>query len=144
MNSIIRTIRRWANSVLNTRQWLGLRVRPPLLYRCMLIVLILSLGVCLFAVSLAWAAEFRAAGDLNVPDGEVGIGTTAPSVELEVAGDGKFSGDLDVDGNDIDIGDAGGFSGIKFAPATTTLDFYIDGVKVSYISADGTYTDNVP
>jgi len=55
----------------------------------------------------------------------------------------EVTNDLKVKGNDLDIGDVGGFSGVKFAPATTTLDFYIDGVKVAHINADGSYSDDV-
>jgi protein associated with RNAse G/E len=45
---------------------------------------------------------------------------------------------------DIDIGDAGGYSGMKFNATNTTLDFYIDGVKVGHIGTNGTYVDDVP
>ena len=58
--------------------------------------------------------------------------------------DVKAEGDLKAEGNDLDLGDAGGFSGVKFNPATTTLDFYIDGVKVRHFNADGSSTDDVP
>ena len=59
------------------------------------------------------------------------------------AGNLEVTGDLDVNGNDIDLGDAGGFSGLKFVPGTTTLDVYIDGTKVGHFSTDGKYTDDV-
>jgi hypothetical protein len=63
---------------------------------------------------------------------------------LDADGDAQFDGDLDVDGNDIDLGDAGGFSGVKFNPAATTLDFYIDGTKVAHLDTAGALTDDVP
>jgi hypothetical protein len=75
--------------------------------------------------------------------GYVGIGKD-PDEKLDVDGNIKLSGDLDVDGNDIDIGDAGGFSGIKFDPATTQLQFFIDGTQVGHIGTDGAYVDDVP
>lgn len=54
------------------------------------------------------------------------------------------AGDLEVNGNDIDIGDAGGFSGIKFDPSSTQLEFWIDGGQVGHIGTDGAYVDDVP
>jgi len=44
----------------------------------------------------------------------------------------------------IDVGDAGGFSGMKFDAANTHLTFWIDGTQVAHIAADGTYNDDVP
>jgi len=69
---------------------------------------------------------------------------TTEIATLSSGGNLQIDGDLDIDGNDIDLGDAGGFSGLKFVPATTTLDVYIDGVKIGHFSTDGTYTDDVP
>jgi len=69
---------------------------------------------------------------------------TTEVATLSSAGNLQINGDLDVDGNDIDIGDAGGFSGFKFTPATTTLDVYIDGNKIGHFATDGTYTNDVP
>jgi hypothetical protein len=66
------------------------------------------------------------------------------STGAEVTGNLATTGDLDVNGNDIDLGDAGGFSGFKFVPATTTIDVYIDGNKIGHFSTDGSYTDDVP
>ena len=43
----------------------------------------------------------------------------------------------------MDVGDAGGFSGIKFNVATTEIEFYIDAVLVGTIDATGAYTDEV-
>ncbi len=59
-------------------------------------------------------------------------------------GNMQIDGDLDVDGNDIDIGDAGGFSGIKFDPTATEFRFFIDGTQVGHIGTDGAYVDDVP
>jgi len=44
----------------------------------------------------------------------------------------------------VDVGDAGGFSGMKFDAANTHLTFWIDGSQVAHIAADGTYNDDVP
>jgi hypothetical protein len=73
------------------------------------------------------------------------------AADLVVWGDGIIYGsgglsltyDLDVNGNDIDIGDAGGFSGIKFDPSSTQLEFWIDGVQVGHIGTDGAYVDDI-
>jgi hypothetical protein len=75
-----------------------------------------------------------------------GTGDTSPSDLFKVNenGLGTFTSDLEVEGNDIDIGDAGGFSGFKFNPSTTEIEFYIDGVLVGSIDATGVYTDEVP
>lgn len=51
--------------------------------------------------------------------------------------------DLSVAGNDINIGDGGGFSGIKFNPTSTELEFWIDGSKVGHIGTDGAYIDDI-
>ena len=96
MDSLIRKFRSWTRRIINVRQWMGLRVRPSILFRCMLLFLflILSLVVCLFTPlestflmgfgSEAQAAEFQIVDDLTVPNGEVGIGTTAPAAKLEI------------------------------------------------------------
>lgn len=44
---------------------------------------------------------------------------------------------------DINIGDAGGFSGVKFNPTSTQLEFWIDGSQVGHIGIDGAYVDDV-
>jgi len=77
------------------------------------------------------------------PNNNVGINTTSPSEKLDVDGNITLTGDLDVNGNDIDLGDAGGFSGVKFNPTDTTLDFYIDDIKVGHIGTDGAYVDDI-
>lgn len=46
-------------------------------------------------------------------------------------------------GKTLDIGDAGGFSGLKFNATNTTLEFWVDGVAVGQIGTDGVFTDNV-
>lgn len=77
----------------------------------------------------------------TTPDGS---NTPVDALKLHPNQDATLTGDLEVVGNDINLGDVGGFSGVKFAPGTTTLDFYIDGVKVGHIGTDGAYTDDVP
>lgn len=66
------------------------------------------------------------------------------SDDLNVEGDLRVVGDLEVIGKDIDIGDAGGFSGIKFNAGTTEFEFWIDGSKVGSIGTDGVYDNEVP
>lgn len=95
--------------------------------------------------------QFRNSGETNLASGTgtdltLLPGNDAGDVTIFQAGTGNvlMPADLKVAGNDIDIGDAGGFSGVKFNPGTTTLDFWIDGVKVAHISSNGTYTDDVP
>lgn len=86
MDSLIRKFRSWARTIINLRQWAGLRrVQPPILFRCMLLLLILSLGVCLFAVPVARA-------DDNFFMDKVGIGTTTPLEDLHIIGNSIVSG----------------------------------------------------
>ena len=66
------------------------------------------------------------------------------SSNVYISGTLETLGDLKVNGKDIDIGDAGGFSGIKFNPTSTELEFWIDGSKVGSIGEDGVYDDEVP
>lgn len=87
-------------------------------------------------------------GDLTIQaksGGELHL-RAAGSTTLHTTNHGTFTstGLIKAEGNAIDVGDAGGFSGVKFNPAATTLDFWIDGVKVAHISSNGTYTDDVP
>ena len=63
---------------------------------------------------------------------------------FRMSDDVAITDDLAVEGNDINIGDVGGFSGIKFNPSSTELEFWIDGSKVSHIGTDGAYVDDVP
>ena len=85
MDSLIRKFRSWTRTIINVRQWAGLRVQAPILFRCMLLFLILSLGVYLFAVPYAQAAD-------NFFTDKVGIGITEPTEELHVIGDSIVSG----------------------------------------------------
>jgi len=43
----------------------------------------------------------------------------------------------------LNAGDAGGFSGLFWDAANTTLDLYVDGTQTAHIAADGTYNDDV-
>jgi len=45
--------------------------------------------------------------------------------------------------NQVNVGDSGGFSGMKFGASGTTLDFYIDGTKVAHLATDGSMNDDV-
>jgi len=77
-------------------------------------------------------------GDDLIVNGQVAIGTTdAPTVALDVTGQANIS-------TGVNVGDAGGFSGMKFDAGNTHLTFWIDGSQVAHIAADGTYNDDVP
>ena len=45
--------------------------------------------------------------------------------------------------NAIDLGDAGGFTGLRYNPATTEIEVYIDGTFTHSFKADGTVGDEV-
>ena len=82
---------------------------------------------------------------LNRRNADLKLGTNnSTRVTIAAGGDVTLVGDLAVDGNDIDMGDAGGFSGIKFNPTDTTLEFWIDGAAVSRVNAGGDYEDLTP
>ena len=70
--------------------------------------------------------------------------TTAPGLTMQTNGDGSISGVFAVVGNEVDLGDAGGFSGPKYNPATTEYEFWIDGSVVGHVGTDGAYVDDVP
>ncbi len=78
-------------------------------------------------------------GTPSNPDQFSFLSTTTSSLE----GSLTVTLDLAVEGNDIDVGDGGGFSGLKFDPASTYLEFWIDGVMVAHVGADGAYSDDV-
>ena len=68
--------------------------------------------------------------------------TVNPSQYAKFSWDGtKINMDLT---GDLNIGDTGGFSGMKFESATTRLVYWIDGSSVSYITATGEYVDLTP
>ena len=71
------------------------------------------------------------------------IAGTSGEVAVSDDGDGSVTLGLDL-GNELDIGDSGGFSGLKFNPSTTELEFWLDGTKVSHIATDGSYNDDIP
>lgn len=95
--------------------------------------------------------QFRSSGEVNIASAPSADLTFLPGNDALKASafdpaTGKLilGDDLKVNGHDVDIGDSGGFSGLKFNAGSTTLDFYIDGVKVRHINADGSATDDVP
>ena len=73
-------------------------------------------------------------GDLVLKAGDVGIGIDSPSVKLDVAGGVKVS-------SGVDVGDAGGFSGIKWNAASSRLEFWLDGFARAAVLLSGTYQD---
>lgn len=56
----------------------------------------------------------------------------------------KVEGYLKSESGQVDVGDGGGFSGMKFNAGATTLDVYIDGSKVGHFGTNGSYVDDVP
>lgn len=73
-------------------------------------------------------------------DLEIGTGTPGSNVLMILSNVGV----LGVEGKAVNVGDVGGFSGIKFNATSTQLEFWIDGGVVGHIGTDGAYTDDVP
>jgi hypothetical protein len=71
------------------------------------------------------------------------IGTTGDTDLITLAADEfSVSGEVKASAG-INVGDSGGFSGLKFNAGDTQLEVYIDGTKIGHFSTDGTYTDDV-
>lgn len=70
--------------------------------------------------------------------------TTSDEFTLSTGGNLAVTGTMKAGGSEIDLGDGGGFSGAKFNPTSTELEFYIDGTFVGSIDTGGAYTDEVP
>lgn len=80
-------------------------------------------------------------GDLLVDGGDIGI-TADPDLLGLAANKATVNGTLAATVG-VDVGDAGGFSGMKFNATTTELEFWIDGAKVGHIGLNGSYVDDV-
>lgn len=64
-------------------------------------------------------------------------------VQVEFLPHARWLGEHALQPKLLNLGDAGGFAGLWYDAANTTLDAYIDATKVAHVAADGSYNDDV-